>query len=222
MELKKEDSFRHKGLRNRLVEQLKQLGIENASVLRAINTVPRHFFLDNALDAYAYEDRAFAIDAEQTISRPYTVAFQSSLLDLKPLDKVLEIGTGSAYQATILAELGVQVFTIERQRELYEKNTKHYPFAKKYSNIKFFYGDGFLGLPTYAPFDKIIVTAAAPFVPEKLMQQLKVGGMLVIPVNAADESVQNMQRIIRKTETEFLTEWYGEFSFVPMLSGKEG
>jgi protein-L-isoaspartate(D-aspartate) O-methyltransferase len=222
MDFIKEDSFRHKGLRNRLVEQLKQLGIENASVLRAINTVPRHFFLDNALDAYAYEDRAFTIDAEQTISRPYTVAFQSSLLDLKPLDKVLEIGTGSAYQATILAELGVQVFTIERQRELFEKNSKQYPFAKKYSNIKFFYGDGFLGLPTYAPFDKIIVTAAAPFVPEKLMQQLKIGGMLVIPVNAADETVQNMQRITRQTETEFLTELYGEFSFVPMLSGKEG
>jgi protein-L-isoaspartate(D-aspartate) O-methyltransferase len=220
MKMVREDSFRHKGLRRRLVAELKDLGISNPDVLAAIGTVERHFFLDNAFDDYAYDDRAFPIAADQTISRPYTVAFQTSLLELKPMDKVLEIGTGSAYQASILAHLGVQVYTIERQRELYDNNLKYFPFANKYRNIKFFYGDGFEGLPSFAPFDKIIVTAAAPFVPEKLLCQLKIGGVLVIPVDDKDQKMQHMQRILKLNETEFQSETFGEFSFVPMLTGR--
>jgi len=196
---------------------LREKGITDENVLAAMNNIPRHFFLDTALDNFAYEDRAFPIEDGQTISHPYTVAYQSQLLRLKPSDKVLEIGTGSIYQASVLAELGVRVYTIERQKNLFEKS-KLYIFKSKYSNIKFFYGDGFEGLPTYAPFDKIIITAAAPFIPPKLIQQLKTGGLMVIPLDEGDQ--QRMLRLTKKEDGSFTEELFENFSFVPMLSGK--
>ena len=176
-----EDTYRHKGLRRKLVETVRSKGITDEKVLTALENIPRHFFLDSAFDEVAYEDKAFPIEAHQTISQPYTVAYQSQLLEIKPHEKVLEIGTGSCYQAAVLAELGAKVFTIERQKKLFETN-KSFAWIKKYHNIKFFYGDGYEGLPTFAPFDKIIVTAAAPFIPPKLIDQLKKGGKMVIPV----------------------------------------
>src|SRR3954468_14427952 len=162
------DTYQHKGMRRQLVEVLRKKGITDENVLGAINNIPRHFFLDSAFDKIAYEDRAFPIGENQTISQPYTVAYQTQLLNIKPNDKVLEIGTGSAYQATVLAEMGARVYTVERQKKLYEKN-REFIFKTKYPNLKFFYGDGFEGLPAFAPFDKVIVTAAAPFVPPKLL-----------------------------------------------------
>lgn len=214
-----DDTYRHKGLRKKLIDTLKEKGISDATVLSAINNVPRHFFMDSALDEIAYEDRAFPISDGQTISQPYTVAYQTQLLQIKPHEKVLEIGTGSIYQATILAELGAKVFTIERQKNLFEK-TKTYIFKSKYINLKFFYGDGFLGLPTYAPFDKIIITAAAPYVPPKLIEQLKVGGYMVLPINEGD--IQRMKRLTKKNDGTFIEELFEQFSFVPMLTGKNG
>ena len=214
-----EDTYQHKGLRRQLINVLKEKGITDERVLDAINTIPRHFFLDSAFDKIAYEDRAFPIAADQTISQPYTVAYQTQLLQIKKLDKVLEIGTGSVYQATVLAELGAWVYTIERQKKLYEAQ-KNYYFRNKYPNIKFFYGDGFEGLPTYAPFDKVIITAAAPFIPPKLVQQLKVGGMMVIPVDEGD--AQRMLRLTKQTDGTMLEESFEQFSFVPMLKGKNG
>src|SRR5919206_60273 len=178
-----EDTYRHKGLRKKLVETIKQKGITDEKVLGAINKIPRHFFLDSAFDEVAYEDRAFPIAEKQTISQPYTVAYQTQLLEVKPFQKVLEIGTGSAYQACVLAELGTQVYTIERQKKLFDLN-KRFDLLKKYPNIKFFYGDGYQGLPTYGPFDRVLITAAAPEVPQKLIEQLKPGGMMVIPVGS--------------------------------------
>src|SRR5215217_536858 len=178
-----EDTYRHKGLRKKLVETVKNKGITDERVLEAIEKIPRHFFLDSAFDEVAYEDKAFPIAERQTISQPYTVAYQTQLLEVKPFQKVLEIGTGSAYQASVLAELGAQVYTIERQKKLFESNKK-FEYIKKYPNIKFFYGDGFEGLPTYAPFDRVIITAAAPEIPPKLVGQMKVGGKMVIPVDA--------------------------------------
>src|ERR1044071_7239815 len=165
-----EDTYRHKGLRKKLVDGIRKKGITDERVLSAINKIPRHFFLDSAFDEVAYEDRAFPIGEGQTISQPYTVAYQTQLLEVKSFNKVLEIGTGSAYQAVVLAEMGAQVYTIERQKKLFESN-KTFDYLKKFPNIKFFYGDGFEGLPTFAPFDKIIITAAAPEIPEKLIQQ---------------------------------------------------
>ncbi len=212
-----EDSYRHKGLRKKLVELLRTKGITDEKVLDAIMAIPRHFFLDSAFDEVAYEDRAFPIAQHQTISQPYTVAYQSQLLELKPFDKVLEIGTGSAYQASVLAELGVQVFTIERQKQLFDNN-KLFTYLKKYPNIKFFYGDGYEGLPTYAPFDKIIVTAAAPTIPQKLIEQLKTGGKMVIPVGHSP--VQKMMRLTKKGDGTVSEEIFDNFSFVPMLEGK--
>ncbi|RYG29116.1 MAG: protein-L-isoaspartate O-methyltransferase, partial [Chitinophagaceae bacterium] len=161
-----EDTYRHKGLRKKLVDQVREKGITDERVLEAMMNVPRHYFLETALDNIAYEDRAFPIAEGQTISQPYTVAYQTQLLQVKPLEKVLEIGTGSMYQATILAEMGALVFTIERHRNLYLK-TQQYVFKNKYRNLKFFYGDGFEGLPTYAPFDKVLITAAAPYIPPR-------------------------------------------------------
>lgn len=213
-----EDTYRHKGLRKKLVEQLRAKGITDEKVLDAIHNIPRHFFLDSAFDEVAYEDRAFPIAQHQTISQPYTVAYQSQLLELKPFDKVLEIGTGSAYQASVLAEMGVQVFTIERQKQLFDGN-KRFTYLKKYSGIKFFYGDGYEGLPTFAPFDKIIVTAAAPSIPQKLIAQLKPGGKMVIPVG--DAPVQKMMRLTRQENGSVTEEVYDNFSFVPMLEGKK-
>ena len=214
---KREDTYRHKGLRKKLADLLKEKGITDEKVLSAIRDIPRHFFLDSAFDEIAYEDRAFPISEGQTISQPYTVAYQSQLLELKPFDKVLEIGTGSMYQATVLAEMGTMVFTIERQRKLFEK-TKDYVFKSKYPNLKFFYGDGFEGLPTFAPFDKIIITAAAPFIPPKLIQQLKPGGKMVLPVNEGEN--QRMLRVIKNKDGSYSEESFDRFIFVPMLTGK--
>jgi protein-L-isoaspartate(D-aspartate) O-methyltransferase len=212
-----EDTYRHKGMRKKLVEVVRKKGVTDEKVLAAIEKVPRHFFLDSAFDEVAYEDRAFPIAEKQTISQPYTVAYQTQLLELKPFMKVLEIGTGSAYQATILAELGVQVFTIERQKKLYEVNKK-WEFLKKYPNIKMFYGDGYEGLPTYAPFDRVLITAAAPEVPRKLVEQLKISGMMVLPVGSGE--VQTMKRLTKEGGGRFTEEVFDRFSFVPMLGGK--
>lgn len=213
-----EDTYRHKGLRRKLVGIIREKGISDEKVLAAVENVPRHFFLDSAFDEVAYEDRAFPIAVGQTISQPYTVAYQTQLLELRPFEKVLEIGTGSAYQASILAELGVQVFTIERQKKLFDQNKRFTYLRNKYPNIKFFYGDGYEGLPTYAPFDKILITAAAPLVPEKLIQQMKPYGMMVIPVGTGDYQV--MKRITKHPDGRLTEENFDLFSFVPMLGGK--
>jgi protein-L-isoaspartate(D-aspartate) O-methyltransferase len=216
---KYEDTYRHKGLRKKLIDILKEKGITDNNVLDAINNIPRHFFLDSAFDEIAYEDRAFPISDGQTISQPYTVAYQTQLLQVKPQDKILEIGTGSIYQASVLAEMGAKVFTIERQKNLFER-TKQFIFKSKYPNLKFFYGDGFEGLPTYGPFDKVIITAAAPFVPPKLIEQLKTGGKMIIPV---DEGVhQRMLRLTKNADASYEEEAFENFSFVPMLTGKNG
>jgi protein-L-isoaspartate(D-aspartate) O-methyltransferase len=214
-----EDTYRHKGLRRKLVDAIRSKGITDEKVLEAIGNIPRHFFLDSAFDEKAYEDRAFPIGEGQTISQPYTVAYQTQLLEVKNFDKVLEIGTGSAYQATVLATVGAQVYTIERQKKLFDHN-KLFAFLKKFHTIKFFYGDGFEGLPTYAPFDKVIITAAAPHVPEKLIQQLKPGGMMVIPLGAGE--VQQMKRITKLENGALKEEVFDNFSFVPMKEGKKG
>jgi protein-L-isoaspartate(D-aspartate) O-methyltransferase len=213
----KEDNYRHKGLRKQLVQLLREKGITDERVLAAIDTIPRHFFLDPAFEKQAYEDRAFPITASQTISQPYTVAFQTQLLDLQKYDKVLEIGTGSAYQACVLAELGVSLFTIERQRALYDYVGKFF-FLNKYLNIKRFYGDGFEGLPTYAPFDKILITCGAPFLPPKLLAQLKPGGIMVVPVG--EDGKQKMMRVTKDKDGNMYQQDMGDFSFVPMLQGK--
>jgi len=215
---KYEDTYRHKGLRRKLVEIVRGKGIKDERILDAINNIPRHFFLDSAFDEVAYEDRAFPIAEKQTISQPYTVAYQTQLLEVKPFEKVLEIGTGSAYQASVLAELGVQVYTIERQKKLFESN-KRFSFLKKYPNIKFFYGDGYEGLPTYGPFDKVLITAAAPEIPQKLVQQMKPGGLMVIPYGSGD--VQTMKRLRKAADGSVTEEIFDHFSFVPMLGGKK-
>jgi protein-L-isoaspartate(D-aspartate) O-methyltransferase len=212
-----EDTYRHKGLRKKLVETIRDKGISDERVLDAIMQIPRHYFLDTALEHIAYQDRAFPIGEGQTISQPYTVAFQTQLLDVQPYDKILEIGTGSAYQATVLAEMGANVYTIERQKKLYELN-KSFVLKSRYPNIKFFYGDGFEGLPTYAPFDKILITAAAPFIPPKLLDQLKPGGKMVIPLD--EDGLQKMTRLTKNEDGSFGEETFSEFSFVPMLKGK--
>jgi protein-L-isoaspartate(D-aspartate) O-methyltransferase len=214
-----EDTYRHKGLRKKLMDMLREKGITDERVLQAMNEIPRHFFLDTALDNIAYEDRAFPISEGQTISQPYTVAYQTQLLEVKPLDKILEIGTGSTYQATVLAEMGARVFTIERQKKLFEK-TKNYIFKSKYPNLKFFYGDGFEGLPTFAPFDKVIITAAAPYIPPRLIDQLKTGGKMIVPVDQGEH--QRMLRITKNALADITEEAFNNFSFVPMLSGKKG
>lgn len=213
-----EDTYRHKGLRKKLVEVIRNKGITDEKVLTAIGEIPRHFFLDSAFDEVAYEDRAFPIGEGQTISQPYTVAYQTQLLELKNFDKVLEIGTGSAYQAIVLAAMGVQVYTIERQKKLFDQN-KLFTFLKKFPSIKFFYGDGYEGLPTYAPFDKVLITAAAPEIPQKLIDQLKPGGMMVIPLGSGD--VQEMKRITKLENGSLKEEVFGGFSFVPMLGGRQ-
>lgn len=214
---KYEDSYRHKGLRKQLADSLRQKGITDERVLNAINNIPRHYFLDSAFDKVAYEDRAFPIAESQTISQPYTVAYQTQLLEVKQHEKVLEIGTGSGYQAIVLAEMGAKVYTIERQKKLFDEHRK-FILRDKYSNIKYFYGDGYEGLPTFAPFDKIIVTAAAPYVPPKLMGQLKNGGMMVIPVG--EGTVQKMMRIHKEADGSIKEEVLDNFSFVPMVEGR--
>lgn len=210
------DTNKHQGLRNQLVKLLADKGIKDTNVLETIAKIPRHLFLNSSFESFAYEDKAFPIGADQTISQPYTVAFQSELLEVKPGDKILEIGTGSGYQTSVLCLLGAKVYSIERQNELFKKTSlllnklgirpKHLSF-----------GDGYKGLPTHAPFDSIIVTAGAPFIPKPLMSQLKVGGKLVIPLG---EDPQIMTMLIRKSATEFEKHEYGEFRFVPMLEDK--
>ena len=212
-----EDTYRHRGMRKKLIDSIRRKGITDERVLEAMMNIPRHYFLDTALDHIAYEDRAFPIQEGQTISQPYTVAYQTQLLEVEPYDKILEIGTGSAYQATVLAELGANVFTIERQKKLFELN-KQFILRSKYLNIKFFYGDGFEGLPTYAPFDKILITAAAPFIPPKLIEQLKPHGKMVIPLD--DDGRQKMMRITKNEDGSYDEETFSNFSFVPMLKGK--
>lgn len=214
-----QDNTLTQGLRKQLVLKLKAKGITDEAVLNAIDNVPRHYFLDSAFLNMAYEDVAFQIGAGQTISQPYTVAFQSQLLQIKPRDKVLEVGTGSGFQACVLAKMGAKVFSLERQKTLHEK-TKKLIEALSISGIKMFYKDGFEGLPTFAPFDKMIITCAAPEIPETLLKQLKVGGILVLPLEDGDEN-QDMVRIMKTSETEFEREVFGKFAFVPMLKGKE-
>ena len=210
------DSFRHQGLRKQLIEHLASKGIVNLEVLNAMNKIPRHLFLDNAFVNFAYQDKAFPIGAGQTISQPYTVAFQSELLQIKPYEKVLEVGTGSGYQAAVLSLLEAEVFTIERQRELFLKTKKFLPTLGY--NCMFVYGDGYKGLPKFAPFDKIIITCGAPFIPEDLVAQLKVGGRMVAPIGDGYIQVMHLIEKISATETKITT--HGEFSFVPMLNDK--
>jgi protein-L-isoaspartate(D-aspartate) O-methyltransferase len=215
--LKLEDTYLHKGKRKALVAELRKKGIQNESVLEAINTLPRHFFFDTALISHAYEDKAFPIGEGQTISQPYTVAFQSSLLEVIPGDKILEIGTGSGYQASILHLLGAEVISIEYQKKLFEHTSR---FIQRLGiQLQLFYGDGTGGVPAHAPYDKIIVTAGAPVVPEALIQQLKIGGILVIPIG--DRSKQAIVKITKKSATEIQREEFDGFAFVPLL-GKEG
>lgn len=212
-----EDTYRHKGLRKKLIDSLRDKGIADEKVLEAMLSIPRHFFLDSALDHIAYEDKAFPIGEGQTISQPYTVAYQTELLQVKEYDKILEIGTGSAYQATILAAMGAQVFTIERQKRLFDQH-RNFIFKKRFPNIKFFYGDGFEGLPMFSPFNKIIITAAAPEVPARLIEQLKPGGKMVAPVD--EGSLQRMLRITKNEDGTLEEEAFHNFSFVPMLKGR--
>ncbi len=210
------DTFKHKGLRQQLVATLKAKGIINEAVLEVIGKIPRHLFLDSGFLDHAYQDKAFPIGAEQTISQPYTVAFQTELLDVKKDDTILEVGTGSGYQTAVLLELGAKVYSIERQKELYKKTSKFLP-KLNYFPKKLIFGDGYIGLKEQAPFDSIIVTAGEPFVPKALLSQLKIGGRLVIPVG---NDVQTMTLFIRKGLKEFEKHEFGEFRFVPLLEDK--
>ncbi len=207
------DTSKHKGLRNQLVKIIIGKGIKDKKVLDAISKIPRHLFMDSGFIHFAYQDNAFPIAAGQTISQPYTVAFQTELLDVKKGDKVLEIGTGSGYQTAVLIELGAEVYSVERQKELYEKVRKFLPTVG-YVAKKLNFGDGYKGWEEFAPFDKILVTAGAPFVPKALLSQLKIGGRLVIPVG---DDVQTMTLYIRKGENEFEKHEHGQFRFVPLL-----
>ena len=210
------DTFKHKGLRQKLVKIIQQKGISDPEVLRAIGNVPRHFFMDSSFLDHAYQDKAFPIAAGQTISQPYTVAFQTELLQVKKGNKILEIGTGSGYQCAVLCEMGAKVYSIERQLELFKITNIFLP-KLGYRPKKLIFGDGYKGLKEEAPFDGIIVTAGAPFVPKPLMSQLAIGGRLVIPVG---EDVQIMTLFIRKGPKEFEKHEFGEFRFVPLLEDK--
>lgn len=210
------DNFRHKGLRKNLIDLLRKKGITDENVLNAMNIIPRHFFFDSSFLEFAYEDKAFPIGSGQTISQPYTVAFQSELLKFEKGMRVLEVGTGSGYQASVLAEMGARVYTIERQKLLYETLKSLNPPLNY--RIRLFYGDGYVGLPAHAPFDRILITAAAPYIPEALVNQLRIGGILVAPVGKND--VQIMTRITKISDTDITTETHGSFRFVPMLTDK--
>ncbi len=210
------DDLRHQGMRKRLVDALKIKGIKDEKVLAAIGKVPRHLFMESSFLNFAYKDQAFPIGAGQTISQPYTVAFQTQLLQVQENEKVLEVGTGSGYQAAVLVEMGARVFTIERQKELFQKVQSFLPEIG-YQPACFF-GDGYQGLPNFAPFDKILVTAGAPEVPSALKEQLKIGGRMIIPVG--NESRQEMMVVIRNSEDEYVIEKHGGFVFVPLLKGK--
>jgi protein-L-isoaspartate(D-aspartate) O-methyltransferase len=210
------DSYKYKGLRKKLIEEISLKGITNKDILNAMLKIPRHFFMPKGFEERAYQDNAFPIAAGQTISQPYTVAYQTSLLEPNKDEKILEIGTGSGYQAAVLIEMGVKLYTIERQKELYVsaqillKQLGYFPFC--------YFGDGYAGLPAYAPFDKILITAGASEIPEELLKQLKVGGFMVAPIGP--QNSQDMLRIIKMSEHSFKTENYGKFIFVPMLKGK--
>ena len=210
------DTFRHKGLRQILVDKIRKKGITDESALRMINEIPRHLFLDNAFVQFAYQDKPFPIGSGQTISQPYTVAFQTQLLELSSYEKVLEVGTGSGYQAAVLIGMEANVYTIERQKELFQKTKEFLPELGY--NCNFYYGDGYKGLEQFAPFDKIIVTCGAPTIPEDLIKQLKVGGRMVAPIGKGDVQVMNLIEKISETETKITT--HGEFSFVPMINNK--
>lgn len=211
-----EDSYRHKGLRRKLVEELRNKGITSEEVLGAIGKVPRHVFMDSGFVNFAYKDQAFPIGAGQTISQPYTVAFQTTLLNIQKYDRVLEVGTGSGYQCAVLAEMGANVYTIERFRELFLKaqSTLLNLGYKAY----FFFGDGYEGVPAYAPFDKIIITAGGPEIPQKLIQQLKIGGKLIMPLGPTES--QRMTLVEKLSENEVRATDHGSFNFVPLLKGK--
>ncbi|EID75246.1 protein-L-isoaspartate(D-aspartate) O-methyltransferase [Imtechella halotolerans] len=210
------DTFKHKGMRNQLADIVAAKGISDKKVLEAIRSIPRHLFMDSSFEDHAYQDKAFPIAAGQTISQPYTVAFQSELLQVSPGDKILEIGTGSGYQTAVLILLGARVFSIERQLELFKRTSLFLP-KLGYRAKKLIFGDGYKGMPEEAPFDKIIVTAGAPMVPKALLAQLKVGGRLVIPVG---DQVQVMTLYERVSEKEFKKTEFGEFRFVPLLEDK--
>lgn len=210
------DSYRHKGMRKKLVESIRRKGITNESVLSAINKIPRHIFLDSSFLEFAYDDKPFPIGSGQTISQPYTVAFQTEILDVSRGHKILEIGSGSGYQACVLEEMGAKVFSIERQRKLYHK-TKEFITNLGY-NIKFFYGDGNKGLPAFAPYDRILITAATPEIPDELLKQLKPGGKLVAPLGKGN--VQTMIRLTKQSDNVIDKEYFGSFRFVPMLKNK--
>lgn len=213
------DTYRHKGLRKILVKEIEEKGITDKKVLNAMDRVPRHLFLDEAFLEFAYKDNAFPIGAGQTISQPYTVAFQTQALELQKGEKVLEIGTGSGYQTSVLIEMETKVFTIERQKILHDKTKNLLPQLGY--QPKFFYGDGYKGLPLFAPFDKIIVTAGAPFIPNPLLEQLKINGILVIPVGAEGQN-QVMTKLTKIAEGKFQKEELtGKFQFVPLLSEKQ-
>ncbi|MCB0551937.1 MAG: protein-L-isoaspartate(D-aspartate) O-methyltransferase [Phaeodactylibacter sp.] len=211
------DTYRHKGLRKQLINELRRKGINDEQVLAAMDALPRHFFLDKAFEEWAYEDKPFPIGHDQTISQPFTVAYQTLLLQIKKRDKVLEVGTGSGYQAGLLALLGARVYTVERQEGLFQK-AKLLLKELKLGNIRCYLRDGYKGLPEFAPFDKIIVTAGASEVPEPLLEQLAIGGILVIPVG---DPVQHMHRITRLSESNYQDESLGAFRFVPFLKGLE-
>lgn len=210
------DTSKHQGLRNQLANVLQAKGIIDQNVLKAVREIPRHLFIDSSFESHAYQDKAFPIAAEQTISMPYTVAFQTQTLEVKTGDKILEIGTGSGYQTAVLLSLNAEVYSIERQRELFKKTSLFLP-KLGYKPKRFIFGDGYKGLPEQAPFDKIIVTAGAPFVPKPLLGQLKVGGRLLIPVG---DKTQTMTLFIRKSDKEFEKKELGDFAFVPMLGEK--
>lgn len=209
------DTYRHKGMRRQLVEELRKKGIQDERILEAIGSLPRHYFLDKAFEEHAYQDKAFPIGNEQTISQPFTVAYMTELLEVQKRQKVLEVGTGSGFQACILALLGARVFSIERQKDLYDKAKTFLP-AIGFPQIRLFYRDGYKGLPEFAPFERIIVTAGAPFIPDALRDQLSVGGIMVIPVG---EEEQTMVRVKRVTEHLFEEEPLGPFRFVPFVEG---
>ena len=211
------DTAKHQGLRNQLVKLLQEKGIVDKNVLKAISTIPRHLFLNSSFEDYAYQDKAFPIGAGQTISQPYTVAFQSQLLEIKKGDKILEIGTGSGYQTAVLYLMGAKVYSVERQNELFKQTSALLPkLGIRPKHLSF--GDGYKGLPNHAPFDSIIVTAGAPTIPKPLMAQLKIGGKLIIPVG---EENQIMIKLIRKNETQFEKHELGDFKFVPLLEDKK-
>lgn len=214
--MKPQDTYKHQGLRKLLIEELRAKGIRNEAVLKAMGEVPRHFFFDSAFLNFAYADKAFPIGAGQTISQPYTVAFQSDLLKAEPGTKVLEIGTGSGYQAAILAKMGVKVFSVERQRSLFR--TAEHILRDLNSTAKVFYGDGYKGLPAFAPFDRVLVTCGAPDMPEALLGQLKPGGIMVVPVGKGES--QKMMRILKKDDGSTEVTDHGVFKFVPMLPDK--